>query len=143
MARIEESVQINCPVEKAFAYTTDAGSWSKWNTAIPEAEKTSQGPVSIGSTFRGTVHLMGRSMAWTAKATEYEANKKFGKNIDSGSVLIEQHNTYTPTKDGVKYTIVYDMKFTGFLRLLSPMIVSSMRKELKMSLINVKQILEA
>jgi hypothetical protein len=143
MARIEESVQINCPVEKAFAYTTDAGSWSKWNTAIPEAEKTSQGPVGIGSTFRGTVHLMGRSMAWTAKATEYEANKKFGKNIDSGSVLIEQHNTYTPTKDGVKYTIVYDMKFTGFLRLLSPMIVSSMRKELKMSLINVKQILEA
>jgi hypothetical protein len=143
MARIEESVQINCPVEKAFAYTTDAGSWSKWNTAIPKAEKTSQGPVGIGSTFRGTVHLMGRSMAWTAKATEYEANKKFGKNIDSGSVLIEQHNTYTPTKDGVKYTIVYDMKFTGFLRLLSPMIVSSMRKELKMSLINVKQILEA
>ena len=143
MARIEESVQINCPVEKAFAYTTDAGSWSKWNTAIPEAEKTSQGPVGIGSTFRGTVHLMGRSMAWTAKATEYEANKKFGKNIDSGSVLIAQHNTYTPTKDGVKYTIVYDMKFTGFLRLLSPMIVSSMRKELKMSLINVKQILEA
>jgi hypothetical protein len=143
MARIEESVQINCPVEKTFAYTTDAGNWSKWNAAIPEAEKTSQGPVGIGSTFRGTVHLMGRSMAWTAKATEYEANKKFGKNIDSGSVLIEQHNTYTPTKDGVKYTIVYDMKFTGFLRLLSPMIVSSMRKELKMSLINVKQILEA
>lgn len=143
MTRIEESMEINCPVEKTFAYTTDAGSWSKWNTAIPEAEQTSQGPVGIGSTFKGTVHLMGRSMAWTAKLTEYEANKKFGKHIDSGSVLIEQHNTYTPTKDGVKFAIVYDMKFTGFLRLLSPMIVSSMRKELKKSLINVKQILEA
>ena len=65
---------------------------------------------------------MGRSMAWTAKATEYEANKKFGKNIDSGSVLIEQHNTYTPTKEGVKFTIIYDMKVTGCLMLLSPMI---------------------
>ena len=136
-------MEINCPVEKTFAYTTDARSWSKWNTAIPEAEQTSQGPVGIGSTFKGTARLMGRSMAWTAKATEYEANKKFGKNIDSGSVLIEQYNTYTPTKDGVKFTIMYDMKFTGSLRLLSPMIVSSMRKELKKSLINVKQILEA
>ena len=143
MARIEESVEINCPIEKAFAYTTDARNWSKWNTALPEAEQTSEGPVGIGSTFKGTAHLMGRSMAWTAKVTDYEANKKFGKNIDSGLVLIEQYNTYTPTKDGVKFTIVYDMKITGCLRLLSPMIVNSMRKELKKSLINVKQILES
>jgi hypothetical protein len=143
MARIEESVEINCPVEKTFAYTTDAGNWSKWNTALPEAEKTSEGPVGIGSTFKGTAHLMGRSMAWTAKATEYEVNKNFVKNIDSGSLLIGQHNTYTPTKDGVKFTIVYDMKFTGSLKLLSPMIIRSMRKELKKSLINVKKILEA
>jgi hypothetical protein len=143
MTRIEESVEINCPIDKTFAYTTDSGSWGKWNTAIPEAEQTSEGPIGVGSTFKGTARLMGRSMAWTAKATEYEVNKKFGKNIDSGSVLIEQHNTYIPTKEGVKFTIVYDMTVTGCLRLLSPMIVSSMRKELKKSLINVKQILEA
>jgi hypothetical protein len=142
MARIEESVEINCPIDKTFAYTTDSGSWSKWNTAIPEAEQTSEGPIGVGSRFKGTARLMGRSMSWTAKATEYEANKKFGKNIDSGSVLIEQHNTYTPTKEGVKFTIIYDMKVTGCLRLLSPMIASSMRKELKKSLINLKQILE-
>jgi uncharacterized membrane protein len=142
MARIEESVEINCPIDKTFAYTTDSGSWSKWNTAIPEAEQTSEGPIGVGSRFEGTARLMGRSMSWTAKATEYEANKKFGKNIDSGSVLIEQHNTYTPTKEGVKFTIIYDMKVTGCLRLLSPMIVRSMRKELKKSLINLKQILE-
>jgi hypothetical protein len=143
MARIEESVEINCPVEKTFAYTTNAGNWSTWNTALPEAEQTSEGPVGIGSTFRGTARLMGRSMPWTAKTTEYEVNKKFGKNIDSGPVVIEQHNTYTPTKEGMKFTIAYDMKVTGFLMLLSPMIASSMRKELKKSLNNVKQILEA
>jgi len=143
MARIEESVEINCPVEKTFAYTTNAGNWSTWNTALPESEQTSEGPVGIGSTFRGTARLMGRSMPWTARTTEYEVNKKFGKNIDSGSVMIEQHNTYTPVKEGVKFTIVYDMKVTGGLRLLSPMIVSSMRKELKKSLINLKQNLEA
>ena len=68
---------------------------------------------------------------------------KFGKNITSGSVFIEQHNTYDPTKGGLKFTIVYDMKVNGFLMLLSPMLVSSMRKELKKSLGNLKQILEA
>ena len=143
MSKIEESVEIHCPVEKAFAFTTDAGSWSKWLTIIPEAEQTSKGPVGVGTTFKGTNQLMGRTMKWTAQATEYEKNKKFGKNITSGSVFIEQHNTYNPTKDGLKFTIVCDMKVNGFLKLLSPMIVSSMQKELKKSLGNLKQILEA
>jgi Polyketide cyclase / dehydrase and lipid transport len=143
MSRIEESVEINCPVEKVFAFTTDAGSWCKWQTIIPEAEQTSKGPVGVGTTFKGTNHLMGRTMKWTSQAIEYEKNRKFGKNITSGSIFIEQHNTYNPSKEGLKFTIVYDMKVNGFLKLLSPMIVSSMRKELKKSLGNLKQILEA
>ena len=66
---------------------------------------------------------MGRTMKWTAQITEYEKNRKFGKNITSGSVFIEQHNTYEPAKDGLKFTIVYDMNVSGFLKILSPMIV--------------------
>jgi hypothetical protein len=143
MSRIEESVEIHCPVEKAFAFTTDAGSWSTWRTIIPEAEQTSKGPVGVGTTFKGTNHLMGRTMKWTAQATEYETNRKFGKTITAGSVVIEQHNTYITTKDGVKFTIVQDMKVKGLLKLLSPMIVSSMQKDLKKSLGTLKQILEA
>jgi hypothetical protein len=143
MSRIEESVEIHCPIEKAFAFTTDAGSWSTWQTIIPEAEQTSNGPVGVGTTFKGTNHLMGRTMKWTAQTTEYETNRKFGKKITSGSVFIEQHNTYDPAKGGLKFTIAYDIKVSGFLKLLSPVIVRSMQKELKKSLGNLKQILEA
>ncbi|HUW86157.1 MAG TPA: SRPBCC family protein [Methanoregula sp.] len=143
MSRIEESVEINCPVEKAFAFTTDAGNWNQWQSILPEAEQTSQGPVGIGTTFKGTSHLMGRTMPWTARATEYEPNGKFAKNINSGSLIIEQHNTYNPTKGGLRFTIAYNVTVNGFLKLLSPMIVRSMRKELQKSLVNLKQILEA
>lgn len=143
MSRIEEGIEINCPVEKAFAFTTDAGNWNRWQTILPEAEQTSPGPVGVGTTFRGTSLLMGRSMQWTARATEYEPAKKFGKNITSGSVLIEQHNTYVPTDRGLKFTIAWDVKVNGFLKLMSPVIVSTMRKELRKSMVSLKQILEA
>lgn len=142
MARIEESIEIRCPVEKVFAITTDASRWSTWHTAIPEAEQTSGGPVGVGTTFRGTTRLMGRSMPWTSTATEYDANRTFGKNIDSGSVIIQQHNTYTPTPDGTRFSMAYDMRFSGCMRLLSPMIVHSMRTEMKNSLVKLKGILE-
>jgi len=143
MARIEESVEIKRPIDKVFAYTTDAKSWAKWQSCIPEAEQTSQGAVGVGTTFKGTIRMMGLSMKWTAKATEYEPNRKFGKNITSGPMIVEQHNTYDPIEGGIKFTIVYDMKVGGLLKLFLPMIVSSMRKELKKALRNLKGILEA
>ena len=142
MARIEESIAIRCPVNEVFALTTDASRWCTWHTAIPEAEKTSDGPVGVGTSFRGTTRLMGRPVPWTATATEYEADRKFGKTIDSGSVVIEQHNTYTLTPEGTMFSMVYDMKFSGGIRLLSPLIVRSMRTEMKNSLMKMKQILE-
>ena len=143
MSRIEEGIEINCPVEKAFAFTTDAGRWNTWQSIIPEAEQTSPGPVGVGTSFRGTNRMMGRTMQWTASTTEYEPPRKFGKNITSGSVLIEQHHTYVPTEGGLKFTIAWDVKVNGFLKLMSPVIVSTMRKELQKSMVNLKQILEA
>ena len=143
MTRIEESIEIKRPVEKVFAYTTDAKNWAKWQSFILEAEQTSQGPMNVGTTFKGVSRMMGRSMRWTAIATEYESNKKWGKNITCGSLAIEEHVTYNPVEGGTTFTILYDMKVGGFLKLLSPVMAGSMRKETKKSLGNLKSILEA
>ncbi len=142
MARIEESVEIKGPVDKVFAYTTEAKSWPKWQSIIMEAEQTSQEPMGVGTTFKGISRMMGLSMKWTAKVTEYEPNRKWAKNITCGSMIIEEHVTYDPIEGRIKFTIVYDMKVGGFLKLFSPMIVSSMRKETKKSLNNLKSVLE-
>ena len=143
MARIEDSVEIRRPPDKVFAYTTDARSWPKWQTIIPRSEQTSPGPVGVGTTFKGTSRMMGLSMKWTAKATEYEPPKKYGKNITSAGMFIEQHNTYNPIEGGMRFTLVYDLKVRGIFKLFSPMLVSTMRKELKKSLGNLKGVLEA
>ena len=142
MAKIEESIEIKSPINKVFAYTTDAKSWPKWQP-FPEAEQTSKGPMGVGATTRGTIHLMGLNMKWTAKVTEYELNKKFGKDITSGPLTNEQHNTYIPVDVGTKFTIVYNVKVGGVMKPFSPVIVSSLRKALKKALGNLKGILEA
>jgi len=143
MARIEESIAIKRPVDKVFAYVTDAKNWPKWQSFIPEAEQTSPGSVGVGATFKGISHMMGRNMKWTATATEYDSNKKWSKNITSGNMAIEEHVTCNPAEGGTNFSIAYDMKAGGFLKLLSPLMASSMRKETKKSLGNLKNILEA
>jgi uncharacterized protein YndB with AHSA1/START domain len=143
MAKIAESVEINCPIDKVFIYTTDAKSWPKWHGAIPEAEQTSQGPMGVGTTFEGKSHMMGMTSKWTAKTTEYETNKKWGKIIDSGSIIIDDKLLFDTTDKGTKFMMVYDVKVSGFLKLLSSIIMSSMHKQLKLDVITLKRLLEA
>lgn len=143
MSRIEGTVIIKRPADKVFAYTTEAKSWPKWHGAIPEAEQTSKGQIGVGTTFRGKTRMMGQTSEWTAKMTEYEPHKRWGKVIDSGSVVIDDKLVFDPAEGGTRFTMVYDVKVGGILKLLSPVIISSMRKQLKLDLASLKGILEA
>jgi uncharacterized protein YndB with AHSA1/START domain len=142
MSRIEGSVIIKRPADKVFTYTTEAKSWPKWHGTIPEAEQTSQGQVGVGTTFRGKTRMMGQTSEWTAKVTEYDPYKRWGKVIDSGSIIIDDKLVFDPAEGGTRFTMIYDVKVGGFLKLLSPMIINSMRKQLKLDLVNLKGILE-
>ena len=143
MARIEQTVEIKRPTDKVFLYVTEAKSWPKWHSSMLAAEQSSQGKAGVGSTFRGANKVMGRRMEWTSKATEYVPGKTWGETISSGSTSIEEHLTLDSAGGGTKLTLVYNMKVGGFLRLVAPMVVSSMRKEMKTNLDTLKSILEA
>jgi hypothetical protein len=142
MSRIEGTVIIKRPADKVFAYTTEAKSWPKWHGAIPEAEQTSKGQIGVGTTFRGKTRMMGQTSEWTAKMTEYEPYKRWGKVIDSGSLVIDDKLVCDPAEGGTRLTMVYEVKVGGILKLLSPVIISAMRKQLKLDLASLKGILE-
>jgi uncharacterized membrane protein len=142
MARIEVSIEIQRPADRVFAFTTEANSWPKWQTFISEASQTSQGAIGIGSTFKGVVRMMGLGMKWTAESTEYEPNTKWSKNITCSGMRIAEQMNYQPMKEGIKFTITYDMKIGGFMKLFSPMIIRTTRKETVKSLAKLKDILE-
>lgn len=143
MARIEESVEIKRPADKVFAYMIDVKTWPRWDSGLLEAEQTSPGQMGIGTTIRADMRAMGRRMALTAKVTEYEPNKKWGGTVSSGNMQLEEHFIFDSIAGGTKLTRVYDVQLGGILKLLAPMVLSSMRSGSKKSLSNLKSILEA
>ncbi len=142
MAIMEETVEIKCPADKVFAYVAEATNWPKWQQAMLEAAQTSPGEMGVGATFKGVNKVMGLRMAWTSRVTEYENNKAWREVIKSGPTLLNEQLTFNPVDQGTRVTQVYDMKAGGLLRLLAPMMASSMRKEMKKNLSNLKSILE-
>ena len=143
MARIQESVEIKYPVDKVFAYAVDEKAWPKWHPDMLEAEQTSSGQIGVGATFRGANRVMGRRTEWISKVTEYELDKVWVENITSGSMQFEERLLFDPVEGGTKLTVVSEMKVGGLLKLLSPMVASTMRKQIRGSLSNLKSVLEA
>lgn len=143
MAIIRESIEIKCPVDRVFAYTLDVKSWPKWQTTVTDLEQTSQGQFGVGTTFRWVTHAMGLRMKTTAKVTEYEPNKKWCKTIVSGSTVIDDRLTFDPIEGGTRFTLQYDMRVGGLLKLFSAMLVSSTRKAMMAALGSIKGIMEA
>jgi uncharacterized membrane protein len=142
MSRIEGSIEIKRPVVQVFAYVTDMGNLPKWVREMQEIQHTSPGPMGLGTTLKGVYKVMGQRMAWTSKIKEYELNKKWGESISSGSMLSEELLTFDPIEGGTRFTIVYDMQVGGFLKLLAPLMVSTMRKQTTANLARLKGILE-
>lgn len=142
MNTIKESIIINCPLEKISTYTTEATNWPIWQSIIVAAEPISSGPMGIGSTYKGIVRMMGLSMKWNAEVTEYEPGIRWTKNISSVGIQIAEQISYEDLGESVNFTIQYDIKASGIMKLFAPMMARTMRKETIKSLANLKEILE-
>ena len=62
MQTFENTVTIQRPAEEVFAFLADFENIPKWNYAIDETHKISAGPVGVGTRYRQTRSVPGRSV---------------------------------------------------------------------------------
>lgn len=60
MIKIEHSVIISRPVKDVFTYVTEVENEPQWIGEVVEVNKTSDGPMGVGSTYDNIVHFLGR-----------------------------------------------------------------------------------
>ncbi len=143
MAIIEESINIKCPSDRAFAYTTEIKSWPKWFSSLTAAEQTSQGQFGIGTTFNATNKAMGLKTKMTGKVTGYEPNQTWNKEYGTRNLTIKAQYRFDSVDGATKLTLQFDIKLGGFMKLFSSMFASSVRKQMKAALNILKNVLEA
>jgi polyketide cyclase/dehydrase/lipid transport protein len=61
VATFENTVLIARPIEDVFAFLSDLENIPKWNYAIVETRKISEGPVGVGTTYHQVRSVPGRS----------------------------------------------------------------------------------
>ena len=141
MINFEETVQVNCPVERVFSFIVDDKNLRSWQTGLVENELLTEGPLQAGTRFR-EVRLMGpRKAEIQGEITDFVPNQLFAtRTLTEPHVMVSY--TLEPANGGTRVTYKFTMVTKGFMRLLEPLFASSIKKDTAADFAKLKHILE-
>jgi uncharacterized protein YndB with AHSA1/START domain len=143
MAKIEVSTVINRPVEDVFAVLSNEENRSKWSSTTIEVTKTSEGPIGVGTTWRGVDRIFGRQMERDSVYTEYELNRKVTQKSTSGPVPFEVQFIYEPTMGGTRVIVIAEARPRGLFKLAGALLMRIRERQFATDLATLKAMIEA
>jgi uncharacterized membrane protein len=142
MAKIQQSITINQPVEQVFAFMRDTRNTTRWHPTVSEAMATLDGPAQIGTRVTEVRTLIGRKMELTFEIVELESNKCIVMKSVSGPLPLKITITFESLGNATRITLDGLTEARGFLKLADGMIARMLKKEMKNDLSTAKHVVE-
>lgn len=70
----EESIVIRRPLDTVFSFVADTTNDPRWHTTVVEGQRTSAGPVGLGTTFEGIYDSKKRTLDAPAHAANFNTS---------------------------------------------------------------------
>lgn len=121
-----QTITINAPAEKVFAYVADISKHGEWGHPSQKlhVEKTSDGPVGQGSTFASVGQQFGEQHD-TVTITEYKPNERVVYESEGKAGQLRHFFVITPAAGGVEVTKGFDIVRAGFpFALFAPVVTT-------------------
>ena len=143
--RVEESVEINRPVEEVFSYASDPEHFPEWSGIILEAHKEKPGePIAQGDRFTTVSKFLGRTFETPFEVTAHEHNRRHSHKSKGGPLVQEYTSTFEETaQGGTRFTQIVEGEPGGFFRLAGPLLERAGRRQFRADLETLKDLLEA
>jgi uncharacterized protein YndB with AHSA1/START domain len=142
MIDTSDSVTINRPVDEVFAYVTDTSNDPAWHTDILEVRKTSEGPIGTGTTWHTRFKP---SMGVSEGDMEVVAFERSRMEVMRGVVGPMQPTLtylFEPADGGTRFTRRIQIKVSGIMRVMEPLMRLMSPKGNAGFLANLKRVLE-
>jgi uncharacterized protein YndB with AHSA1/START domain len=135
---------IDRPPAEVFAYITDPGKLATWQTNTVSAEVEGGGPLRLGSRLR-EVHSApgGKQLESLVEVSEFEPDSRFGLQMLEGKLLVHGLMTLAPAGSGTRMAFRAYGQPTGVLKLLKPILRSTLKRQFAAHCATLKQQLEA
>lgn len=144
MITLQETIEINRPVKEVYDYVVNVENAPKWQPAVIEVKRLTDGPIRVGTKFSEVAKMMGRRINATCEITELVPNKTFAfKGTSDGPMEYEATYILEPNGNATVLKITGIFRTKRFWRLLEPILKGEVRKESRQELITMKKVIEA
>ena len=143
MFEIEETVTIEQPIERVWAFVMDEANDSLWQTTLTDVHRLTNGPMGVGTRVSESRRFLGRTVETIWEMTECEAPHR--SSIASVKAPFAWQGTYTleESGDGTRFTLRMEGSPGGFFRIAEPLLERFVRREMVGNLGNLNDVLEA
>ena len=138
MALIRNSVEIGCPQDVVFAYLSDLRSELEWNPACQRMEQLAEGPVALGTKFRGK--WKGGPVVEVEIVT-FEPPRTWSAH-NGGPVEVTFTCSLEPTPAGTRLNAEFAAQPHGWFRLVFPLFLLMIRRQERANMTHLRESLE-
>ncbi|MDP9889535.1 SRPBCC family protein [Pseudarthrobacter enclensis] len=129
MTRINGSILIRRPVEQVFDFVADERNEPVYNPQMRSVEKTTPGPIGIGTLWHVVMASGKRITPFELEVTEYVRPSRLGSITRMSSADIDGALTFVPEASGTLMSWSWDLRPKGMLKLAAPIFASIGRRQ--------------
>ena len=129
MLKFSADLYVDRPVDRVFAWLTNASNQGKFDKSSLAMELLTPAPWQAGSQFREERDLGGRKTEVLSEIIAFETNRSFVIRSKTGPGWLGIW-TFEPEGTGTRLRWTGQLSMTGFLRLIEPLIGGQMRPQI-------------
>jgi hypothetical protein len=141
VATFENTVMIRRPIEEVFGFLSQFENVPKWNYAIVETRKVSEGPVGVGTTYHQVRSVPSRSEE-RFEVTVYNPSRHLEIRGQLGPFPSRLSYALDALPEGTRVTNTVELELRGPGRLLGRVAVPRVRDAVAANLRKLKEVLE-
>lgn len=143
MAQIEGEIVIERPIGEVFDFVADCRNEPRYNPRMTSIEQISEGDIGLGIRFRAEVVSGGRPLSMVIELTTFDRPARLGSRTTMSGMVILGELTFEAVGETTRMRWAWDLKPSGALWLLTPLIVFMGRRQERDIWTSLKQCLEA
>jgi CheY-like chemotaxis protein/ligand-binding SRPBCC domain-containing protein len=141
--RVEESVEINRPLNEVFNYVSDARNYPHWMAHALEVRTDAPRPPRQGDTFMLAIKSVGRRFETLYERTSCDSDRRFTDQALGGPIPDHRwHSAFEEMPNGTHFTRTVEVESSGLLKLLEPLQKWSAERQLRKDLQTLKDVVE-
>ena len=122
MTKLTEHVTTPLDRDAAFAYVADFAKQAEWDPNTVSAKRVDSGELGVGARFALEVKLGRRVAPMEYRITQYEVPARVVLVGEGSGVWTEDEITFTETPEGTRVDYTAEIKLSGFMGLLQPLL---------------------